>query len=91
MDDWKIFWFDGNQAWEVIESADDWTRIQNAYRDRLGDLKSALSSVAGHGTGEGYMLSFGFRMEHDSKPTLGEWAKENNMCANLGFEQLFPE
>lgn len=81
---WKIFWFEGNQAFGMVDSPEAWERIRNAYALRSGyiDLKNARYC---EGSGdEGNVPNFGFYGEHQGALLLWQWAKRHNM-----YEALF--
>ena len=78
---WKKFWFETNQAFGPVDSAEDWSRMKSQY-DRaypgcnVYDLKEA-------GGRDKYPIpSFGQRREHTGDRTLGEFFKKNGMNAN---------
>lgn len=72
---WKPFFFDGNQAFGQINSEDEFKRILTVYSGdnypNALDAKMCDSSIE-RPTGP----SFGFRIEHQGKKTLGEWMEE---------------
>jgi hypothetical protein len=72
---WTPFYFEGNEAWGLIEKPEDWERIKREYAAHAPytDLKSALR-------GKDYSEPrFGFYAEYAGPQTLGEWAKEQGM------------
>lgn len=78
---WKIFYFDGNQAWGLIESPEEWQRIVGEYKahsdtepDFLRRARFNPRSVKESG-----IPAFGFYGEYTGPLTLGEWADQNGM------------
>jgi len=72
---WVQFWFDGNQAWGLIDSPEEWERVKEAYPTTdLRKAKRASNNYETNGT-----PYFGFRMECILPETLGEWADANGM------------
>jgi hypothetical protein len=70
---WRKFWFEGNMAWGLIESPEDWRRIKVAYSDinlRTARRCETLSYPYPY---------FGFSSECKGKETLGEFADNNGM------------
>lgn len=83
---WKRFFFEGNQAWGLIDSARDWKRIVAAYEDRLRDepdfLRNARVDPETLLQTSRRAIAFGFDLEHIGPLTLGEWADTNGMSLN---------
>ena len=79
---WKKFHFDGNLAWGFVDSPEEWERILRAYDLNLSDLLDTQSSKTDDGNGN---PKFGFVVECNQKPTLGEWADKNSIDLSLGL------
>lgn len=86
----KTFYFDGNDAWGMVDSIDEWKRIVDAHKSYTVTVEILMEkSQANHGTNDveaenkeandEYVPNFGFRIEHQFKPTLADWAKANGM------------
>ena len=74
----RQFNFDGNQAWGLIDSMDEWRRIVKAYA--VWDVPTLMQRA--HATVKSQnepVPSFGLRYEHRSGLTLEAWAKQHNV------------
>ncbi len=72
---WKPFWFEGNEAWGQINNAEDWKRIKDAYKDSGISLSTARICTTSLASDR--MPNFGFYSEHSGELTLGEFARQN--------------
>lgn len=72
---WVPFWFEGNQAWGLIDSPEEWERIKAAYSTT--DLRTA-KRAGGDYESDGTPY-FGFRAECKLPETLGEFADANGI------------
>ena len=61
---------------------EEWERILRAYDLNLSDLLDTQSSKNDDGNGN---PKFGFVVECNQKPTLGEWADKNSIDLSLGL------
>lgn len=77
---WKTFYFEGNQAWGIIDSPAEWKRIKKAYVDTMVDLTSARKNPNSDTD------SFGFHYKYDGIDLI-EFGKDNNMDLKIHEEQ----
>ena len=75
---WKPFYFEGNQAWGVIDSPAKWRRILEAYKGATtADPYKAQRGL------DGSIPKFGFYIEYTGPETLEQWAETNGMTDAL--------
>ncbi|MBI4118483.1 MAG: hypothetical protein HY455_03045 [Parcubacteria group bacterium] len=75
---WTTFWFEGNQAFGIVDSASKWHRVVRAYSEQGGVdfLRGAKSNP--HTVRD--MPSFGFAAEYTGPETLGDWADKKGVA-----------
>lgn len=77
---WVSFYFDGNLAFGIVDSPEEWERIKQAYRDAPGghatpaDLLTARNCPRARG-----LPKFGFVVECDGPQTLGDFFSEHGL------------
>lgn len=77
MENWKRFYFEGNQRWGWVESPEDWESFKQTYREAWHVLDvSALGNAKRHPTAE---AQFGLYQEYTGDKTLKEFFDENGM------------
>lgn len=80
---WKTFYFDGNQAFGVVDSPAEWERIKATYREfaKIGSCASPADLLTARNCPReiGLTPKFGFVIECDGPQTLGEFFAENGM------------
>ncbi|KKR35405.1 MAG: hypothetical protein UT67_C0002G0029 [Candidatus Magasanikbacteria bacterium GW2011_GWA2_40_10] len=103
MSKWKVFFFDGNRWFGVVNSPAKFKELLAAYN---GDLALLLNRAkrapvkevaklpsdyhlgAAKRTRTGEMPNFGFRREHiNGTQTLGDWLRENKIDLALATPQ----
>jgi len=77
---WKTFYFEGNQAWGIIDSPVEWERIKKMYENTSVDLTAARKNPNSE------IDSFGFHYEYDGIDLI-EFAKANDMDLKIHEEQ----
>lgn len=74
----RQFNFDGNQAWGLIDSMEEWRRIVKAYE--VCDVPTLMQRARATVKSQNEPVpSFGLRYEHRSDLTLEAWAKQHNV------------
>lgn len=77
---WVSFYFDGNQAFGIVDSPAEWERIKQAYRDASGghatpaDLLTARNCPRERG-----LPKFGFVVECDGPQSLWDFFLQHGM------------
>jgi hypothetical protein len=79
-EEWKKFYFDGNQYHSVIDNKEQWKEVVEAYKKVDLDHDHLLKISMIKATENDEIPSFTYNA---TGITLGEWAKENNI--NLIF------
>ena len=78
MDGWKPFWFEGHQAWGLINSPKEWNRIKKAYLNK--DIGMSLDELLAAKRNEySDKLYYGFRSECNGEDTLADYFKREGM------------
>ncbi len=80
---WIAFWFDGNLWFKLCDNATKWRELVAAYDGDIDLLRQAKSTHRDVTTPPDRVMNFGFRGEHRSSPTLGEWADVNHLDLTL--------
>ena len=68
---WIPFWFEGNLAWGLIETVEQWQKIETAYAGNSNPLFAKRNEFT-------YRPYFGFRTECMGDETLLGWIKKLN-------------
>lgn len=79
---WVPFWFESNQCWGRVDNPNEWSRMraewERAYELDAEPAKIYTAKLASwtHPSllgGDARLPSYGFRREHDSDTTLGDF------------------
>ena len=81
---WTTFYFDGNQAWGLVDSPAEWERIKTAYREfsKHGACASPAELLETRNCTdrrEGLPPLFGFVVECNGPLALGEFFAQHGM------------
>lgn len=77
---WTPFYFDGNQAFGLVDTPQEWERIKTAYRSNPGGHATPAELLTARNCPrERGCAKFGFVVECDGPLTLGQFFAQHGM------------
>ena len=80
---WKPFFFESNQFFQMVNSMDDWKKLQKAYPNYSNEQLLTAREATWNGQRSLNVRlqnpNFGFRLEHDGEKTLKDFFIEHGM------------